>query len=55
MEALLRFYSKTWWLWLLFVIVFALLGHYGPTLFYLFIPGLIGYSIYFGLIRGSEE
>jgi hypothetical protein len=54
MDALWRFYRKTWWLWLAFVIVFALLGYYVIGLFYIFIPGLIAYSAYFGIIRGSE-
>ncbi len=55
MEALIRYYRKTWWLWLLFVITFALLGYYVIALFYIFIPGLLAYSVYFGIIRGSEE
>lgn len=54
MENLLRFYKKTWWLWLLFTILFIVLGLYVMPLFYIFIPGLIGYSFYFGIVRGSE-
>lgn len=54
MENLLRFYKKTWWLWLLFCILFVVLGIYVMPLFYIFIPGLIGYSAYFGIVRGSE-
>ncbi len=54
MEALLQFYKKTWWLWLAFTILFIVLAINVSGLFYIFIPGLLGYSIYFGMIRGSE-
>ncbi len=54
MDNLLRFYKKTWWLWLLFCALFVVLGIYVMSLFYFFIPGLLGYSLYFGIVRGSE-
>lgn len=54
MDNLLRFYKKTGWLWILFCIVFVVMGMYVMPLFYIFIPGLLGYSLYFGIVRGSE-
>lgn len=55
MHPLLRFYLKTWWLWLGFLIVFILLGIYATALFFIFIPGLLAYSLYFGSVRVKEE
>ncbi|MBC7783855.1 MAG: hypothetical protein H7144_08440 [Burkholderiales bacterium] len=54
MENLLEFYKRTWWMWLVFIILFVVLALYVMPLFWFFIPGLIGYSIYFGAVRGSE-
>jgi hypothetical protein len=54
MNPLLAFYKQTWWLWLIFLCVFAALTYYVSPLFVVMIPGLIGYSIYFGIIRTSE-
>lgn len=55
MHPLLRFYLNTWWLWLGFLIVFVLLGIYVMPLFFIFIPGLLAYSLYFGSVRVKEE
>ncbi|HEY0009481.1 MAG TPA: hypothetical protein VGB55_12205 [Tepidisphaeraceae bacterium] len=52
---MLDFYKRTWWLWLLFIVIFALLGVYVTRLFIVFIPGLMAYSVYFGAVRISEE
>ncbi len=52
---MLRYYAQTWWLWLLLVVAFALIGYYVTALFFIFIPFLLAYSVYFGLIRTSEE
>ena len=54
MTSMADYYRQTWWLWLVFVIVFGLLGHFVVALFYLFIPGLLIYSAYFGMVRVSE-
>ena len=55
MDDLIDFYKRTWWLWVIFVITFILLGYFVVPLFYIFIPGLLGYSVYFGMVRASEE
>ena len=54
MHPMLAFYKQTWWLWLLFVALFAALSWYVSFLFVLMIPGILGYSIYFGIVRTSE-
>lgn len=54
MHPLLAFYKETWWLWLIFMLVFVALTYYVSPLFVVMIPGLIGYSIYFGIVRTSE-
>ena len=54
MNPLLAFYKQTWWLWLLFVVVFALLATYVNFLFVLMIPGILLYAGYFGVVRASE-
>lgn len=55
MHPMLRYYKQTWWLWLLLVIVFCVIGRYVSGLFFVFIPFLLAYSVYFGLVRTSEE
>ena len=55
MHPLLYFYSRTWWLWLAFVALFITLGIYVSAIFWILIPGLLIYSIYFGMVRSSEE
>jgi hypothetical protein len=55
MEALLAFYKKTWWLWLIFVIVFVVLAIKVSGLLWIGVPGVIFYSAYFGSVRGQEE
>jgi hypothetical protein len=54
MNPMMAFYKQTWWLWLLFVVLFALLAKYVSFLFVLMIPGIILYSVYFGIVRTSE-
>ena len=54
MHPMLAFYKQTWWLWLIFLIVFAAMSYYVSALFVVMIPGLILYSIYFGVVRISE-
>lgn len=54
MHPMLAFYKQTWWLWLIFLGVFAALSWYVNLLFVVMIPGLILYSIYFGVVRISE-
>jgi hypothetical protein len=55
MHPLLDFYRRTWWLWLAFVSLFITLGIYVSFVFWILIPGLLIYSIYFGMVRASEE
>ena len=55
MHPLLDFYRRTWWLWLAFVALFITLGIYVSFIFWILIPGLLVYSIYFGMVRASEE
>jgi hypothetical protein len=52
---MLRFYLRTWWLWLLFVVLFVVLGLKVSYVFFILIPVLLGYSVYFGMVRASEE
>jgi hypothetical protein len=54
MHPMLAFYKQTWWLWLLFLGVFVALTVKVSALFVIMIPGLILYSIYFGVVRTSE-
>ena len=54
MHPMLAFYKQTWWLWLLFLAVFVGLSYYVSPLFVIMIPGLILYSLYFGVVRTSE-
>lgn len=54
MHPMLAFYKQTWWLWLLFLIVFVGLAVYVSPLLVIMIPGLILYSIYFGVVRTTE-
>lgn len=54
MHPMLAFYKQTWWLWLLFLAVFVALSYYVSPLFVVMIPGLLLYSVYFGVVRTSE-
>jgi 4-hydroxybenzoate polyprenyltransferase len=54
MHPMLAFYKQTWWLWLLFLGVFVALSYFVSPLFIVMIPGLILYSVYFGVVRTSE-
>ena len=54
MNPMLTFYKQTWWLWLLFVLVFAWLTYRVSALFVVMVPGIVLYSVYFGIIRTSE-
>ena len=48
------FYKQTWWLWLLFVLLFAFLTYKVSLIFIVLIPGIILYSVYFGVVRVTE-
>ena len=54
MHPMIRYYRQTWWLWLLLTVAFVVLAWYVSALFWIFIPFLLAYSVYFGLIRVSE-
>ena len=49
-----NYYRQTWWLWVLFVLVFAWLAYKVSVLFVIMIPGIALYSAYFGIVRVSE-
>ncbi len=56
-EILIKFYKKTWWMWLLCVAICIALAYFVPTvsvIFIILIPGILGYSVYFGMVRGPE-
>ncbi|HEX8339763.1 MAG TPA: hypothetical protein VF624_02535 [Tepidisphaeraceae bacterium] len=55
MHPLLDFYRRTWWLWLAFTAMFVLLGLNVSFVFLILIPALLVYSVYFGMVRASEE
>ena len=54
MVTLAAFYRQTWWLWLLFLVGLGLLAHFISLAFLFGIPALIGYSVYFGIVRVAE-
>jgi|GEM_PF-7056643 len=51
MNSLLDFYRRTWWLWLIQLIVLIALGRYVSLIFLFGIPLLAAYSVFFGLAR----
>jgi hypothetical protein len=51
---ILKFYAHTWWLWVLFLLIAAGLAIALTPMFWLTIPGLILYSLYFAMVRGDE-
>ncbi len=51
---IVAFYAQTWWLWVLFLIIAAMLAIFVTPIFWLTIPGLILYSLYFALVRSEE-
>lgn len=57
MDEFLQIYKQTWWFWLLTVIISIVLARTISGVgfvFYLLIPILLGYSVYFAYVRGSE-
>lgn len=54
MDEFLHFYKQTWWFWLLMVIASVILARTVLGVFYLLIPILLAYSVYFAYVRGSE-
>ena len=55
MHPMLRYYKQTWWVWLALCVTFIVLGIKVSFLFFIFLPALLAYSIYFGMIRVSEH
>jgi hypothetical protein len=54
MEQLIDFYKRTWWAWTLLIVALLLLGWYINPIVWIVIPGLLVYSVYFGLVRSSD-
>jgi len=54
MDQLIDFYKRTWWAWALLVVALAMLGWYINPIIWIVIPGLLAYSVYFGVVRGSD-
>ena len=54
MDQLIDFYKRTWWAWALLVVALAMLGWYINPIIWIVIPGLMAYSVYFGVVRGSD-
>jgi hypothetical protein len=52
---IVEFYAKTWWLWLLFLLVGVGFSIYLAPFFWFTIPGLILYSLYFATVRTQDE
>lgn len=55
MGSMAKFYAQTWWVWLLIMIGFSLLAYYVSCIFWLFVPGIVVYSFYFGWVRVTDE
>jgi hypothetical protein len=52
---IVEFYAKTWWLWLLFLLVGVGFSIFLAPFFWFTIPGLILYSLYFATVRTQDE
>ena len=50
-----KFYAQTWWLWLLLLVAFVVMASMVHPVFWLFVPGIIAYSFYFGWVRVTDE
>lgn len=52
---IVAFYARTWWLWCLFLLIAGALAIFLTPLYWLTIPGLILYSLYFALVRVEDS
>ena len=55
MGSMAKFYAQTWWVWLLIVVGFVYMALKVHGVFWLFVPGIIVYSFYFGWVRVTDE
>ena len=55
MNKMLQFYKRTWWIWSLFVIFIAVAATYVTPLYWIALPGLVLYSVYFATVRRIER
>jgi len=53
-QTLGSYYRQTWWLWVLFIAVLVVLSYKLSSLFIIFIPATLIYSVYFGIVRVAE-
>jgi len=55
MAPMAKFYFQTWWVWLLLMAGFIVLAWKVSCIFWLFVPGILIYSVYFGWVRVTDE
>ena len=55
MNKMLEFYKRTWWIWSLFVLLTAVFAIVVTPLYWIVLPCLLLYSIYFATVRRIER
>lgn len=55
MKRYTKFLKQTWWLWLAYTIVTALLIYFVSPVFFVVIPMMIVNFFYFALVRYNED